>query len=115
MAPGQEGPVHQKFTYAHNWQEDDNFLGDRSTLYPVVTCNIRVPFYSQGGRVTQPVVKTCVSNRNDVLWIRGSRAAATADYLSEPGWDSNRDCTARPTPAAAAASSCMELVEANEY
>ena len=91
LLPGQEGPVLQAFRYDHNAQADANWAGDSSTLYPIVTCNIQLPFYSQGLTITQSVVLTCCTNQPDSLRIRDSRATATAAYLQEMGWDPKRE------------------------
>jgi hypothetical protein len=91
LRPGEEGPVLQAYRYTHHHQDEANYIGASTTLYPIVTCNIVLPFYSQGMTITQSVVLTCCTNCHDSLWIRDSRATATSAYLHEMGWDPKRD------------------------
>ncbi len=50
-----------------------------------------LPFTSRCGRRTKAAIQTFICENSNAIWVRGSRASATGDYLKSQGWHPDKD------------------------
>jgi hypothetical protein len=79
-------PVAQEFIYQIPVSQDADHPGHRTTLYPIRSGMVNVPFEARSGVVTWHGAMTLVTTNPKALWIRGDHATATGTYLTRFGW-----------------------------
>jgi hypothetical protein len=85
--PGAPGPIYQEFNYLIPLAADKEYVGHRTTLYPVRSGMVNMPFRSRSEKWFWHSCLTLVTTNAKSLWIRGEHAQATEEFLHRHGWD----------------------------